>query len=64
MMGKGLRNMQEKYDELKMEVVAFEKGIWTATADPASTSNTDGSRQIQGGQTALVDPTGTAGYAP
>ncbi len=56
--------MQEKYDELKMEVVAFEEGIWTATADPASTSNTDGGRQTQGGQTTLVDPTGTAGYAP
>ena len=53
--------MKEKYDELKMEVVAFEEGIWTATADPASTSNTDSGRQTQFGQSALADPTGTAG---
>lgn len=54
--------MKEKYDGLKMEVVAFEEGIWTAAADPASTSNDGGGRQ--GGQNTLIDPTGTAGYAP
>ncbi len=62
MAGKEFRNMKEKYNGLKMEVVAFEEGIWTAAADPASTSNDGGGRQ--GGQNTLIDPTGTAGYAP
>ena len=57
-----LLSMKEKYDGLKMEAVAFEEGIWTETADPASTSNNGSGRQ--GGQNVLLDPTGTAGNAP
>ena len=60
--GKELRNMKEKYDELKMEVVAFEEGIWIATIDATAVSKGSGR---QGGQNVLIDPTtGTAGYAP
>ncbi|MBR4551111.1 MAG: hypothetical protein IKO13_02340 [Oscillospiraceae bacterium] len=44
--------MREKYDELKMEVIAFEEGIWTATADPANPANTGSGRQ--GGQNTVV----------
>lgn len=54
--------MKEKYDELKMEVIAFEEGVWIATIDAANPASTGSGRQ--GGQNALIDPTGTAGNAP
>ena len=51
--------MKEKYDKLKMEIVAFEEGVWIATIDATAVSNGSGR---QGGQNTLVDPTtGTVG---